>query len=260
MKAFEIIGFQATAPGTGPTAATAFAGDSLTVKHSRNPVLMQCWADQQTAGFQQLIWNSGHDTTRNLRYDVPSTEIIHRLPEGVGAPLVEMETIAASISGSATAGDIETGVLMIGYDELPGIAQRLITWPQLLSRRKKLVTVRATITAGTAGGWSGSETIAADSDLLHGNTDYALMGMVVGAEVAAVRVLGPDTGNIGVGMPGRLESEISADYFCRLARAWNAALIPVLNSNNRNSTFITVANDENALSPTVSLLLAQLDR
>jgi len=258
LKHIELIGFQATAPGAGPTAATAFTNDSLTVKWGKDPILMSAWADQQTAGFQQLIWNSGHDTTRGLRYDVPSSQVLERLPIGVGNDIPTQETIAASISGSATAGDIETGILLMGYEDLYGSAQRFIGWDAMLARRVNLVTLRIGITAGTTGGWSGTETIAADSDLLHGSTDYALLGYVVGSECAAIAVRGPDTANMRIGGPGQIESDVTQDWFCRLSRAWDSPLIPLINSNNKNSTFIEVANDENALTATVSLILAQL--
>lgn len=258
LKHIELVGFQSTAPGAGPTAATAFAGDSLQTKWGKTPILMSAWADQQTAGFQQLIWNSGHDTTRGLRYDVPTTQVQERLPIGVGNEIPTQETISASISGSATAGDIETGILLMGYEELYGSAQRLITFSEMLNRRVNLVTVRASITAGTTGGWSGTETLAADSDLLHGTTDYALLGYVTGSECAAIALRGPDTANCRIGGPGQIESDVTADWFCRLSRAWGTPAIPVINSNNKNSTFVEISNDENALTATVSLIFAQL--
>jgi hypothetical protein len=258
ITAIELIGFLATAPGAGPTAATAFAGDSLVVKNSDGPRILQWWADHQTAGFQQLVANSFHDTTRGLRLDVPTTEVLHRMPIGVGQPLQPMEAIGASISGSVTAGDIEQGVLMIGYEKLPGISQRFIGIAELKRRIENVVTIRASLAVTAAGGWTGSETMAADSDLLHGSTDYAVLGAVVGTECAAVTFKGPDTGNTRIGLPGRIEAEGSMDYFLRLSAAWDSDLIPLINSNNRNATFFEAAQDENAAAVTVSWILAEL--
>lgn len=260
IAAIELIGFLATAPGAGPTAATAFPLDSLTVKNSEGPRILQWWADQQAAGFQQLIANSFHDTTRGLRIDVPSTEALPRLPLGIGQRLIPMETLQASISGSGTAGDIESGILMVGYEKLPGIAQRLIGISELKRRTKNLVTIRASITNTAAGGWTGAETIATDSDLLHGSTDYAVLGIVTGSECAAIAFRGPDTGNLRIGTPGRIEAEGQSEYFVRLSAAWGEDLIPVINSNNRNSTFFEVAQDENVAAVTFSVILAELSR
>ena len=259
----EILSFSATAPGASGAAAAAFTGDSLTIKNARgnsNPRIISLWAMQQTSGFQQIAFPSGHDTTRGYRYGVEAGDTYARLPRGLSIGVTAQEALSVTIAGSATAGDVEIGCALVHYPDLPGVDQRTMTWAQLLARMEKLTTIFATI-AGAAAGYTGAELINAESDLMLANRDYAILGGSTTVDCAAVTIVGPDTGYARIGFPGADQvADQNADFFCDLARTHDESLIPVINSGNRNATTIGIAQDENNANVIVTLYLALLKK
>lgn len=248
----------ATAAATTGAAATALAGDSLTVRnYGSKPKIISAWQTNQTAGFGQLAFPTGHDTTRGLRVGVPaaSTQII--LPLGMIIPITPQETIAATIAATAQAGDVELLSWLTLYDEAHG--QNLIDWPEVRSRHEKTASIEASLvsvlsTYGPAGG----ELINADSDLLIANRDYAILGMTCRTAVHAIAISGPDTGNDKIAVPGLLRYEVGSQFFKLLSMVHGLPLIPVINSGNKGSTSLFVATDENAGTFVVTLHLALL--
>lgn len=259
MKHIELVTATATAPSTG-AAAAAVTGDSLTVKNGRRGVrILSAWACLQTAGFVQIVRPSGHDTTRDFRQRVPASEVDLLLPPGLALDVEPQELLGVTIAGSATAGDVEQVCMLLEYDDLPGTNQRLISWSELMRKTEKLLTVEFTITTTAGPGYGGDELINAESALLQANRDYAVIGAKVAVECGALTIRGPDTGNVRIGIPGNdLDGELTNGWFGTLARAFNRALIPVINSGNQNSTYIGAHTDENAAAVPGSLLLAML--
>jgi hypothetical protein len=258
----ELLAFSATAPGAAGAAATVVgATDSLVIKNDRGskpPKFITLWGKQQTAGFQQIVTPTQHDTTRGFRYNVGLNEQRNVLPQGLSLEVQPQETLTITIAGSATAGDVEIGAGLICYPNLPGVTQRLITFAQLEDKLEKFTTVSSTIT-GAATGYTGGELITAESDLLRANTDYAVLGMTTNTACAAIVLRGPDTGYVRIGLPGDPDdTERTQDYFCQLSRSHGMPLIPVINSGNKASTFLEILQDENNVSPLVTLFLAQL--
>ena len=256
---FELVSYSATAPGAAGAAAAAVVGDSLTVKNSLGPAkILAWWADNQAAGFHQLIFPSGHDTTRGLRSRVRASEVDQLLPTGLGITVQPQEALALTISGSAVAGDVETGSMLIAYNNLPGVTSRKIGWQDLEKRVEKFTTIDMPIT-GVAAGYTGSATIASSVDLLNANRDYAVLGCGISLETCTVTLVGPDTGNVRIGMPGNdTDNDLPLNFFPLLSRAFDMDLIPVINSGNKASTFISILQDENNIVPSVSLYLALL--
>ena len=258
----ETIGFTATAPGASGASAAACAGDSLVIKNGKMPRILQAACDFQGAGFVQIAFPTGHDTTRGYRVPVAAGEPTPRLVMGLSMELTAQETMAITVAGSATVGDIENGTLLVAYDDLPGSQQNLLKWSQVQKRVEKLTTVYATLTAGTGGTWSGSEALNADSDLLIANRDYALLGIEFLNECAAVSIKGPDTAGVRIAVPGSVEfADLSANYFAGLSRAFgDEQVIPVINSANKNNTLLEVLADENGGTVVVALMLALLKK
>jgi len=264
MAHYELVSWSATQPNTG-LAATAFTGDSLTVKNNSSlnnrastVRVIAIWANQQVDGFQRIIVPSGHDTNRNMQFAVEAADQSLRYPVPLPWDLHAQETMQITIAGSNTAGDVETGHALLYYSDLPGVTQRGITYSDLMKKWKKPTTVYATIT-GSGAGYSGSELITADSDLLHANTDYAIIGVTTSVPVGAVTIIGPDTGNVKIGVPGSIvHTAMCNEFFMGLARAHEMPFIPVINSGNKSSTFLGIAMNENAGSTPVSLQLMEL--
>lgn len=253
----ELLSYSATQPNTG-LAAAAVTGDSLTIKNSHGPAIcLANWSFNQVAGWHQIAFPSGHDTTRGYRFNVSVLDPVWR---GVlGQPLIfePQELLTVSIAGSNTAGDVELGCMNILYPNLPGVTGRYTDWDTALKHTTHLTTVNATIT-GAATGYTGTELINAESDLLRANTDYAVMGMETNTACAAMWLMGPDTGNVRIGCPGSTEAELTVNFFGLLSRAMNRPCIPVINSGNRNSTNIGILQNENNVSPLITLHLAEM--
>lgn len=262
MAYMECIGFQATAPGASGAAATAFSGDSLVIKNAAPGTGIRIIAGlslNQTAGFQQVTAPSFSDTTRGIRWAVPATTPGSFLPMMMGQPCIAQEALSATIAGSATAGDIELGALLLYYDEIPGLTGVFIGEDELMARMVRMVTVYATLSTGTAGGWSGAELITAESDLLRANTDYALLGLVTSVNALAIGIRAPDWSNGRVAVPGiAARPEVTSDWFRMLSWETGLPLIPVFNSANKNNIYLDAAVDENGLDPVVGVILMEL--
>jgi len=259
---FELLTWSATAPGSSGAAAAALTGDSLTIKNNRNgnPSIIAIWGMQQTSGWQQIAFPSGHDTTRGYRFGVEAGDTHRQLVRGTVLRPTAQELLTVTIAGSATGGDVELGCALVKYPDLPGVSGRYLSWDQLNSRIEKQTTVFATLT-GAAAGYTGGELINAESDLLLANRDYAVLGMTTTIDCAALTIVGPDTGYVRVGVPGSDQrADEGADYFCALAREHDDELIPVISSGNRNATTIGFVQDENNVNPIVTVQLALLKK
>lgn len=257
----ELITSSVTAAGAGGGAASALTGDSLTVKNSKSRARMiATWAQNQADGFVQIVKPSGHDTTRGWRGVVDSANIMNLFAAGLALNAEPQETLAVTLAGSATAGDVELSCIQMLYDDLPGVSGRFIDWPELMKRAEmdKLNTIQATL-AGAAAGYTGEELITSDSNLLQANRDYAVLGITTNIPVCAVYIIGPDTGYQKCAVPGGVsEADYGRDWFCAMARAFGETLIPVINSGNKASTYFGFVQNENNVSPQISMSLALL--
>jgi len=253
----ELVTFSATAPDTG-AAASALSGDTLTIRNDRGkPRIVGAWGLNQTAGYHQIIRNNNnHDTTRDLRYRV-GTSAIMCLPRGIDLPVGPQEELTITISGSATAGDVETGCLLVRYEDLPGVALQGIKWSQLDNRMRNITTVDLNVDA-TAAGYA-SEAINTDSNLLKSNTDYAILGMETDLECAALYVEGSFTGNKKIGMPGNKNNALASEWFCDFSRTQgDKPYIPVFNSGDKSTVKAGYVANENHAAANITLWLAEL--
>ena len=261
-KALEIITGRVVAPSTTLTALTMSAGDVLSIRNA--PIdslimLIQAWADNQTSGTLRIRSPRMHDNVEGLRLDVLTSEVKPLLPRRVVQPLFPQDELTVQLSGSATGGDIESAALLVWYDDLPGIAARMIDVPTLLANMVHLLSVENTLALGTGGGYSGEEAITSEFDQLKANTDYALLGYLVDAECAAVGWRGSDTGNLRVGGPGdELGRDYTASWFYDLAMNYQMPMIPVFNAANKDAILIDGVQDENGTDVTLTSILAQL--
>lgn len=262
MGALELLSGQVTAPDTTLTALTMNAGNSLTIRNT--PVdtriwLLQAWVKAQGAGVLRIRSPQLHDNVQGVRLRTVVGEVDPLLPMGAMQRLQTQDQLVVELSGSATAGDIETASLLVYYETLPGIEMRRISAQELRERMVNLVTVENTLSAGTAGGYSGEEAIDAEFDLLRANTDYALVGYHVSTICGAVRYRGVDFGNLGVGGPGNAASkQLTGSWFKILAEVSGFDLVPVFNSANKSGLLLDVHQDEDGADPVVSTILAQL--
>lgn len=260
--AMEIIAGQVTAPGATLTALTMIGGTSRVVRNCdfvKNVRLLQSWADNQAAGVSRIRSPKLHDNVQGIRLDVTLGDVAPLLPWAAFQRLFPQDELTLELSGSATAGDIETACHLLYYEDLPGAAARFISLEELARRSVQILTVENTLATGTAGGFSGEEAITAEFDLMKANTDYALVGYLVDTECAAVRWRGADVANLGIGGPGNETlRHVTAEWFVRLTRATGIPLVPVFNSASKGAILIDAAQDENGADVTVTSIFAEL--
>lgn len=255
----ELITASATAAVTTGSAAAAVGTDSLTVKNGRGAIdIVALWQTNQTAGFGQIIFPSGHDTTRGWRAGVGVGVNVGQLALRQSIPVQPQETIGVTIAATAVAGDVENVSMLIRYKDFPGISGRLMTENAVIAKTEKLTTVENSLTSTAGPSYGTPETINQDSDLLLANRDYALMGLTCRTAVHAIYVSAPDFGNVRVGAPGMLRYDLGSQWFMMQSRLHDEPMVPVFNSGNKANILIGVVTDENAGTFVVTLHLALL--
>ena len=261
-RALELLAGFVTAPSSTATALTMATGNSLTVRNAREGstiALLTAWVDSQTAGVLRIRSPRLADNVQGLRLQTVASETKPLLPTVASQELYSQDVLTVDLTGSATAGDIESACMLIFYSDIQGVDANLATWAEIEPRIVNMFTVENTLALGTAGGYSGEEALNAEFGLMRANTEYALVGYGVNVECAAVRWRGVDTGNLGVGGPGdELGRDYTRDWFARLSRETGYPTVPIFNSANVGAILLDGVQDENGADPTVTSIFAEL--
>lgn len=261
---WEVLTGFVTAPSSTLTALTMGTGDTLTIRKSEKPKLLSPWADVQGASGGVLRIRSVlmHDAVQGVRLQVSTNTLRPQWPTGLFQPLQPQDVLTAELSGSAVGGQIETAVLPVHYDVLPGSEGRFVDEVALRDRAVQPEVVENTLALGTAGGYSGSEAINAEFDNYKAETDYAIVGGELAVNQAALIALrGPDTANLRVGYPGCATdafAETTPYWFIELTRQYGLAMIPVINAANKAATNLDGAQDQAGADPTQSIIYFQM--
>lgn len=260
-KAVELLTGTVDAVLGVATNLTMANGNSLTIRNAApgsKIKLVNMWAMTAVASVSRLRSPQLHDNVQGIRYRVITGAPQPYMTYGNMQDLMAQDTLQSDLEGGA-AGVIETSCLLVAYDDLPGVAGKFISSDEMRQRVINMVTVENLIVAGVLGNYSGQEAINSEFDLLHANTDYAIVGYVVNVACAAVRWLSSDFGNLGVGGPGNpTEKALTANWFDVISRKSGLPLIPVFNSANASSVLIDVAQDDGGVDVIVNTVLAQL--
>jgi hypothetical protein len=259
----DIVSFTVTAPGASPgTAMAAVAGDVGIVRNAvRNSLVaaLAIWTNGQvTAGQTQILWPSC-DLVRGFRYQNGVLLPDNKVPEGYLPRFRPQDPLTVTEIGSAVAGDVETMSMLMWYENLPGVSGRNINLAELRRRGVNMITSQDSSTAAAASVYSGQRTWVQAADNLKADTDYALLGGVVGANTGGLFVRGVDSGNLRVGFPGlsQIANETS-NWFIRLSEANDLPCIPVFNSANRGAVLIDQLTNENLTPVPFSLNWVEL--
>lgn len=258
----DLISYFDTAPGSSGGAAAAVSGDSLTIKNATDGSgvwIARAWGKNQTEGWDQIVFPSGNDTSRNIRATVDAASPIPLWNRNIMVPVVPNETLTITIAGSGTGGDVELGHALILYEDLPGQAGRYISPDEVSGRFVRFVTVEFTLTISNGGAYDGEEAINAESDLLKPNRDYALLGANLNTLCGCIAIQGPDNSlaRLGIpGIPGR--PDLTANFFGDLSRDLGRDLVPVIAKDNASNIFLTGVQDEDVANIQGSLNLVEL--
>lgn len=245
---FELVSATAIQPNTGG-AGVVITGDSLTVKNATPSAgcdIIALWGTNQVAGFAQVTFPSGHDTTRGYRAGTAVGVNPALVPLGLRIPVTPQELMTLTIAGSNTAADVEQVSMLIRYGNLPGVTMRSMHAKDVESRMAKLTTIEASISSTAGPSYGTAELITSDSNLLLANRDYAVLGASSRTAVNCIWMQSPDWSNVRIGVPGVLRNELTTQFFKLLSASQNEPLVPIINSGNKESINIGVTTDENA--------------
>lgn len=262
----EVLSGSVTAPGATFTAWTVAAGNSLQVRSApftKQVWLIGAWAWNQVAGVLRVRSPRLHDFVQGIRMRVSVNDTEPLYPSNVAYGfrqfLVPQDTLTVEQTGSAVGGQIETGSLLLYYEDLPGVAGRFIDNSLLEKAGVNIIGQELSITTGTAGGYSGQVAVNVTNDNFKANTDYALLGGMVDARAATIRIQGVDTGNLGVAFPAEpTQRHVTSNWFQRLSESVRRPCIPVFNSANKSAILVDAVAQQVAVTTVVTLFLVEL--
>lgn len=262
MPALEILTGIVTAPGATETALTMDSENSLSVRYADPGAdirLLNFWAFVQGSGIFKIHSPKFHDNVQGLRFRTVADSPVPFMPWDMNQKLFPQDDMIATLSGSAVAGDIETGCLLVYYSDLPGVQARLTTPDAVKSAMVNMFTVECDLSLGTGGNYSGEMNINDDFDLFKANTDYAIIGYTCDVNAACIRIKGSDTGNLGIGGPANADRhDLTRRWFADISDKTGLGLIPVINSANKFGIFVDGAQNENGADVVVNIIMAQI--
>ena len=269
-RALEVVtGVLTTSALTAGTYApyVANSGQSFSIRASGgipSASLLSPWSQAGGAGYAQIKSPRMHDTTIGTTYAVQvGTAAFGVDPLAAldfDEPGYSTDTLTVQFTPAVTiAAATSMGIgLPVYYTDLNGVNASLATWPQISS----MVSTSAKIgdhyvswvsasSAATAGQIGVGVAINSTNDQFKANHSYALLGYLPQRQVGSVLLQGTDTGNLYVGGPGSLNVKDTRNFFVDLSLAQNLPLIPVIQANNRNNTFVSVVDAASTATATV---------
>lgn len=257
-----IANFQTTVNST--LAAGVFAtGDSGVVRNfpptARARLLAAFYDDVTTALPWRIRSPLLHDNVDGIQFDPGVAAPTMLLPRAVFQPLQPQDSLTFELSTAAATGKA-LGAALIYYEQLPGAMARLYNPSDVLGLVENVKPLRVSVGSGanTAGQWLDT-VITTTENLLHANTDYAVLGISFTQPVACVAIKGIDTGNLRVAVPGGTNNPQGPEYFIRLSEESGFPCIPVINSANAGSTFVSIVSSAaTAAAGVISVVLAEL--
>ena len=256
-----ISGFN-VAPGSTFNAWNLAVGDTLQVRNSnpaKHTLMLEAWAHNQVAGTTRIRSPKLHDNVQGIRFAVPANSVDFNMPYPVSQVLYPQDVLIAEGTGSSVAGQIESGSILVYYEDLPGVAGRFLAPQDLVKRGVNVVNVEIALTPSAAGGYSGQLALNSQFDLLQANTDYCCVGYLCSARCCTVSLRGPDTGNLRCSGPGEpLKRDQTVEWFWKLSNFTGLALCPVINSANKQGTFCDCVQNQAAAALTVNWVFVQL--
>jgi hypothetical protein len=202
-----------------------------------------------------------HDNVRGIQFNPGAAAPSSLFPQYAQQRLQPQDQLTFELSTAAATGKA-LGAISIYYDQLPGAAARLYSPGDIVPLIDNIKPVLVSIGSGanTAGQWLDT-VITTTENLLHANTDYAVLGASLDVAVACLAVKGIDTGNLRCAVPGGVNNPYGADFFARLSDTTGLPCIPVINAANAGATFVSIISSAaTAAASSFTLYLAELSR
>lgn len=260
MAAIETVTGRVTNPGAAFAALTPNTGNTFTVRshpQEGTAFLAEIWTQQATAGAVRVKSPRMHDDVVGIRAITQANDIRRVLPEEARQTLYPTDELTVEMTGGGA--EVDAAAMFIYYEQLGGIAARLMTWEEI-SPRIEHIYMHPVAVAGpaTTGDWSAGTRLDTTVDEFKANRDYALLGYTLDAPVLSVAVAGSDTGNLKVGGPGPLLADETRAFFVDQSRRLGKPCIPIINAANRQGTLVHVARITAAGTVNVTLCFGLL--
>ena len=197
-----------------------------------------------------------HDNVRGLSWITQENPSVFLTPPDTGQPLVSNDTL--EIQATAAASTATMIAVHNHYTDLPGAAARLKMWSDVSPNIQNIKVIEVDVTTGAASNAWVDTAINTTEDLLHANTDYALLGYTSDVNLGLVGIKGQETGNLRICGPGSNSTRDLSDYFVFMSQRHQLPYIPVFNSANKQSTFCSVASNVLSTAAKVSLIVAEM--
>lgn len=241
------------------TTVTVAPGDSLTVRSFNDPALARLDGITRkgaTAGFGRVRSPLFHDDVQGIRFQTGEAPSVFELPPSLGQNLTSQDTLIAEANSGAA--DSTILALHVYYENVGGTSARLFSPGDIRGNVKNIKPVEVDCAASaTLGQWSDT-VITTTEDLLHANTDYAVLGFLSNVSVGLIGIRGQETGNLRITGPGTTLNEDTADYWWKLSDRHGVPYIPVVNAANKGSIFVSLADNAASTAVKVTLILAEL--
>lgn len=246
MPAIDTVACYQGTVGSTLAAGTFATGDSGVVRNApltSRPQLIEAFSDNVTTAMPWRIRSPLlHDPVQGIKFPASVLCSGPLLPYRFSQPLEPQDTLIVELSTAASTGKA-CGVYEIFYPQLAGVAARLYGVGDIDPIIKNIKPVQVQIGSGanTAGIWW-DQVFTTTENLLHANTDYAVLGLLTDVAVACIAVKGIDTGNLRVGCPGNIDPKMSANYFADLSAFSGYPTIPVINSANVGGLYVSIVS------------------
>lgn len=259
--AIETVAGKAVNPSTTFTAATMATGDSLTVRSfapTDRATLVHAVRKGTSTGAVRVRSPMFHDDVRGITFTTAESPAVFLMPQEVGQPLVSQDTLILELTGGT--GETDVALLTTYYSNLLGQSARLVSWGDIAGMVKNIKPVVVAVTnSATIGAWQDT-VITTTEDLLHANQDYAVLGYLSDTAFAGIGVRGQETGNLRNVGPGPNSTLDVTDYFVNMSMRYGGPCIPVFNSANKNSFYVSTVDSVASSTGNVQLILAELTR
>jgi hypothetical protein len=259
-RAIETVMASAVNPGAGGAVGVfTLSGDTGQVRSFDPPArasLLSLIRMGTTAGFAGVRSPLLHDADTGNRFTPAESPSVYSLPGWIGQDLTSQDTLTFDISGGAAETDLELATIY--YDNVGGATARLFSPSDIMGNVENLKPQRVAVTSSaTAGVWVDTP-LGTTENLLHANTDYAILGYTASVALAAVGIKGIETGNLRICGPGSTQEYPTTDYFWQMSVRTNKPCIPVVNAANIGGLFVPCAAATASVAATVELYLAEL--
>lgn len=259
-----VVGSYAAAATTGAQAYTAGNGQSFQVRATNGSTMAHLetvWNQAQDAGYTRIRSPRLHDDVIGIESQHFIGNLSPLLMENFTQVLYSQDSLIVEDYWVAapTAAHVQQIGMQVYYDDLPGVAGNFMTWAQVAPMIQSYMGVYCLPSSNaTVGQWGVGVALNASQDVFKANSLYALIGYETPTAFTAFSILGSDLGNLQVGGPGSIDPKITRNWFPQQEVASGYPSIPVINSQNKQSTLVQVFDKVASTSYPISLLFAYL--